>query len=203
MQSVHHVLLALSCAICAAPVLSLPSERQAALWRLEDGFVPVPLLRTRRQALPGSGMPCLTVSFLTDLKKRFEQRIDPDENGKATEKEVRHYLSHFNPALTDQQVDSFIARRDLNGNGVVDFIPEYALDIATPDMTPEAAREWFSLEDRNHDGYVSRQELTTIAQLLGMSPQQAEAGVSSYYMSVDTDGDDRLSYDEYKVLYGQ
>ncbi|XP_076453699.1 uncharacterized protein LOC143288914 [Babylonia areolata] len=202
MQSVCRLLLALSCVLGVASVLGVPAERQTP-WRLEQGVAPAPLVRSRRQALPGSGMPCLTVSFLTDLKRRFEERIDPDTDGKATENEVRHYLSHFNPALSDMQVQRFITRRDLNGNGQIDFIPEYVLDIATPDMTAEAAEEWFSLEDRDHDGFVSRQELQTIAQLLGMSPQQAKIGVSSYYMSVDKDGDDRLSFDEYKELYGQ
>ena len=80
-------------------------------------------------------------------------------------------------------------------NGAIEFIPEYVLDIATPDMTPEAAAEWFSLEDSDADGYVTRRELMRIAQHLGMTPQQADASVSSYYMSVDTDGDDRLSFE--------
>ena len=62
-------------------------------------------------------------------------------------------------------------------------------------MTLDAASEWFALEDSDADGYVSRRELMHIAQHLGMTPQEADASVSSYYMTVDADGDDRLSFD--------
>ena len=48
------------------------------------------------------------------MKNRFAERIDPNDDGKATFDEVRQYLSNFNPAVSDQQVTSFIRRRDLN-----------------------------------------------------------------------------------------
>ncbi|KAK7090818.1 hypothetical protein V1264_010569 [Littorina saxatilis] len=205
MQVMCQVLVALVCALGVSPVLAVPYGGNKALGRLElEPYEHGAMLhRTRRQAFPGAGMPCLTVTFLTEMKGRFSDRIDPNDDGKATFKEVKSYLSNFNPAVSDAQVSGFITRRDLNGNGRIEFIPEYILDIATPDMTPEAAAEWFSLEDGDADGYVTRRELMRIAQHLGMTPQQADASVSSYYMSVDTDDDDRLSFDEYKVLYGQ
>nr|UTK45794.1 calmodulin-like protein [Crepidula fornicata] len=204
MLTLTHLILVMVGAILGAapPVLSL-SGRVQAPWRLEGEAPFVGATRTRRGAFPASGMPCLTVPFLTDMKGRFADRIDPDDNGKASRGEIRQYLRHFNPEVREQQVTAFIQRRDLNGDGVINFIPEYVMDIATPDMTPEAAREWFDLEDTNRDGYVTRAELMTIAQQLGMTSQQADASVSSYYMSVDRDGDDRLDFDEYKVLYGQ
>lgn len=80
------------------------------------------------------------------------------------------------------------------GDSVIDFIPEYVLDISSPDMSPEAAREWFMLEDRNGDSYVAKSELLTIAENLGMSPDQAEDSVSSYYMSADANKDEQLSF---------
>lgn len=82
----------------------------------------------------------------------------------------------------------------LAGDSVIDFIPEYVLDISSPDMSPEAAREWFMLEDRNGDSYVAKSELLTIAENLGMSPDQAEDSVSSYYMSADANKDEQLSF---------
>ncbi|KAL8595563.1 hypothetical protein ACOMHN_025600 [Nucella lapillus] len=71
--------------------------------------------RARRNVFPGTGMPCLTVTFLTEMKDRFRDRIDPNDDGKATVSEVRQYLSNFNPQVTPDQVNSFITRRDLNG----------------------------------------------------------------------------------------
>lgn len=197
------MLLAVLCALEVGSVWSSPflvlSPSRLELEPFVSGVA-----RFRRQAaFPGTGMPCLTVTFLTEMKGRFAERIDPNDDGKATFEEVKNYLKNFNPNVNDAQVSKFIRRRDMNGNGVIEFIPEYILDIATPDMTQEAAVEWFSLEDSDGDGYVTRRELMNIAQQLGMSPEQADASVSSYYMAMDTNGDDRLSFDEYKVLYGQ
>ncbi|XP_076435649.1 neo-calmodulin-like [Babylonia areolata] len=197
------VLLAIVCVFAIAPAFTQANGgNQEAAWRLElQPLGAVSNHRSRRHAFPGSGMPCLTVSFLTELKSRFNDRIDPNDDGKATASEVRQYLSKFNPQVSDEQVQSFIRKRDLNGNGIIEFVPEYIMDILSPDLTSDSAEEWFQLEDTDDDGFVSREELMSIAQRLGMSDEQAEESVASYYMSVDEDGDDRLSFDEYRVLY--
>lgn len=56
------------------------------------------------------------------------------------------------------------------------------------------AKEWFELEDSNHDGYVSRDELVNIAQNIGMSPREALETAEGYYMIADVDGDHRLTW---------
>ncbi|KAK7480565.1 hypothetical protein BaRGS_00028141, partial [Batillaria attramentaria] len=195
MGAALELLLAVVCALGWGSVWSMP-QQAAVPWRLElEPYVSAPLRIRRQAAFPGTGMPCLTVTFLTEMKGRFAERIDPNDDGKATFNEVRNYLRNFKPTVTDDQVTSFIRRRDLNGNRIIEFIPEYILDIATPDMTAEAAAEWFALEDSDGDGFVTRRELLRIAQQLGMSPDQADGSVSSYYMAMDTNGDDRLSFD--------
>ena len=56
------------------------------------------------------------------------------------------------------------------------------------------AKEWFQLEDTNHDGYVSRDELVNIAQNIGMSHQEALQTAQGYYMIADTNRDNSLSW---------
>ena len=49
------------------------------------------------------------------------------------------------------------------GDGSVDFIPDYLMEVSSPDFDLATAKEWFALEDTNADGFVSRDELVNIA----------------------------------------
>ncbi|XP_025078730.1 calmodulin-like protein 7 isoform X2 [Pomacea canaliculata] len=189
---------------CGSWASALPFDG-AVPWNLElEPLTSSSYFRMRRQAaFPESLTSCVTITFLTDMKHRFESLIDTNHDGRATAEEMEAYLRKFKPSVTDEEVAAFIRRRDIDGDSVIDFIPEYVLDISSPDMSPEAAREWFMLEDRNGDSYVAKSELLTIAENLGMSPDQAEDSVSSYYMSADANKDEQLSFQEYKSLYGQ
>lgn len=80
------------------------------------------------------------------------------------------------------------------GDGSVDFIPDYLMEVSSPDFDLNTAREWFELEDTNGDGYVSKDELLTIAEKVGMTKKEAEQSVMGYYMSVDRNKDNRLSW---------
>ena len=81
------------------------------------------------------------------------------------------------------------------GNGIIEFVPEYVKNIVVPDHSEETAREWFNLDDTNGDGYVTREELLSITRHLGIPADRAHLKVSSYYMSNDKNGDDKLNWD--------
>ncbi|CAL1530249.1 unnamed protein product [Lymnaea stagnalis] len=147
------------------------------------------------------GVPCVTVPFLTELKERFIRWLDHDNDGQSTFDEVKNYIRRFKPDVTDQTVAAFISRRDSNGNGAIDFVPEYVHDMAAPDYTLEGANEWFKLQDTNDDSFVTEAELVKVAEAVGMSPEEALDTVQGYYMSADANKDGKLSLDEFKTLY--
>lgn len=82
----------------------------------------------------------------------------------------------------------------LAGDGSVDFIPDYLMEVSSPDYGINTAREWFDLEDTNGDGFVTRDELIKIATNVGMSREEAEQTAIGYYMSADQNGDGKLSW---------
>lgn len=43
--------------------------------------------------------------------------MDKNQDGKATFEEVKEYLAKYNTVIKDSEVERFIARRDMNGNG--------------------------------------------------------------------------------------
>ncbi|WAR28000.1 hypothetical protein MAR_013704, partial [Mya arenaria] len=51
----------------------------------------------------------------------------------------------------------------LESDGSADYIPDYLMEVSSPDFDVATAKEWFSLEDTNGDGYVIRDELINIA----------------------------------------
>ncbi|XP_046374553.1 calmodulin-like protein 7 [Haliotis rufescens] len=152
---------------------------------------------------PDAFPPCVSVEYLTVLKDRFATQIDRNNDGRATFEEMRRHLQDYNPNVRDAAVAGFIARRDENGDGVIDFVPEYVKNVITPDYSVENAREWFNLDNTNGDEFVTRDELMSIARHIGTPEEQAAAQVSGYYLSNDKNGDDKLDWDEYKVIYGQ
>ena len=81
-----------------------------------------------------------------------------------------------------------------SGDGSVDFIPDYLMEVSSPDYGTNTAREWFDLEDTNGDGFVTRDELINIATNVGMSREEAEQTAIGYYMSADQNGDGKLSW---------
>ncbi|KAH9512660.1 Calcium-dependent protein kinase 3 [Bulinus truncatus] len=147
------------------------------------------------------GVPCVTVPFLTELKERFVRWLDHNNDGQSTFDEVKNYIRRFKADVTDADVAAFIRRRDSNGNGAIDFVPEYIHDMAAPDNTLEGAKEWFHLQDTNDDGFVTEPELVKVAEAVGMSPDEALETVQGYYMSADQDKDGKLTIDEFKTLY--
>ncbi|XP_045202119.1 uncharacterized protein LOC123555585 [Mercenaria mercenaria] len=144
---------------------------------------------------------CFTIPHLQALKEQFASYIDTNRDERASKEEILDYLKKYNPTTTPEQVEKFIARRDKDGDGSVDFIPDYLMEVSSPDFDLNTAKEWFDLEDTNGDGYVSRDELIAIAVKVGMPREEAERTAVGYYMSADQNGDNKLSWEEYKPLF--
>ncbi|KAH3805664.1 hypothetical protein DPMN_133970 [Dreissena polymorpha] len=158
-------------------------------------------LHKRQHAEATHEQMCFTIPHLQALKDQFATYIDTNRDERASKVEILDYLRKYNPNVTPDQVKEFIARRDQDGDGSVDFIPDYLMEVSSPDFDVKSAKEWFNLEDTNGDGFVSREELVDIATKVGMPKKEAERTVSGYYMSADRNGDDKLSWEEYQPLF--
>lgn len=147
--------------------------------------------------------PCISVEYLTEIKDRFKTQIDRNNDGRATFQEMQRYLQDYNPNVREETVAAFIERRDMDGDGIIDFVPEFVKLFITTDHSIENAMEWFNLDDTDGDGYVTGRELMVITTHLGTPEDQARDQVQGYYLSNDKNGDGKLDWDEYKVIYGQ
>ncbi|XP_022288635.2 uncharacterized protein LOC111100809 [Crassostrea virginica] len=159
-----------------------------------------PVPRALRKRSHESYTACASAQQLEVFQAQFYDSVDKNQDGKATFDEVKDYLAKYSPVIKDSEVEKFIARRDVNANGVIDFVPDYVTEVLSPSYGRNKAKEWFQLEDSNRDGVVSRSELIAIATNIGMSPKEAAETVDLFYMAGDQDGDGRLNWKEYSSV---
>ncbi|KAK3698155.1 hypothetical protein RRG08_021666 [Elysia crispata] len=163
--------------------------------RLADDKVMGHLLKRHTRSFNPADITCVSIPRLEEMQHMFRNMVDHNADGKATPQEVRNFFQTFKN-VTDDTVAAFIARKDTNKNGVLDFVPDYVQSL-NQDNSLEEAREWFFLLDTDDDSFITREELLNVAQKLGMSAEDADM----YYMSVDNNNDGKLSFDEYKKIH--
>lgn len=156
--------------------------------------------RSLKKRNHGAYESCASIQQLEVFQAQFYDSVDKNQDGKATFEEVKDYLAKYNTVIKDSEVERFIARRDMNGNRVIDFVPDYVAEVLSPTYSLNKAKEWFQLEDSNRDGLVSRDELLTIAMNIGMTPKQAAETVDLFYMTGDVNGDGKLNWKEYSSV---
>ncbi|XP_064615477.1 uncharacterized protein LOC135479532 [Liolophura sinensis] len=178
--------------VCVAVAEALPAKRETRAG---------PPAFSRRRRVEEDYELFWTLPRLMALKKRFQMFLDPNDDCKATFDEAKSFLQKYSPDVSEAKIRKFMERRDTNGDGVLEFVPEYIVHMSLPDYTIEGATEWFDLEDSNHDGVVSRAELLRIAQNVGLGEEEAAQTVDGYYMDADMNGDNVLDWEEYKKLY--
>ncbi|RUS78887.1 hypothetical protein EGW08_013362 [Elysia chlorotica] len=154
------------------------------------------ILNRHARSFDPADITCVSIPRLQEMQQQFRNMIDHNADGRATPEEVKNFLQKFKN-VTDESVAAFIARKDINRNGVVDFVPDYVQSLSQSNSMGEA-RDWFFLMDSDDDGFITVDELREVAQRLGMSPDDA----AMYYMSEDRNHDGKLSFDEYKKTHG-
>ncbi|XP_062592323.1 uncharacterized protein LOC134253757 [Saccostrea cucullata] len=157
-------------------------------------------LKTARKRNYENDAGCVSIQQLEVFQSQFYNSVDKNQDGKASFEEVKDYLSKYNPVIKDSEIGKFINRRDINGNGIIDFIPDYISEVVSPSYGLSKAKEWFQLEDSNRDGFVSRSELIQIAINVGLSPRDARDTVDMFYMTGDKNGDGKLNWEEYSSV---
>lgn len=186
----------MSSSILGASVRNSASPRSVLGLKLADEKSFGNFLQRHARSFDPSDIACVSIPKLVADQNEFRSMVDHNADGKATPMEVKHFFQSFKD-VTDDTVTAFIARRDLNGNGVLDFVPDYVQSLSSGENTLDNAKEWFYLQDTNDDGFVSSDEVHNVAENLGVPPENFQ----SYYMAFDNNNDGKLSFDEFKLIY--
>ncbi|XP_077993926.1 neo-calmodulin-like [Glandiceps talaboti] len=142
----------------------------------------------------------LSESQLTALKQAFD-RFDEDGNGKVTTKELGNVLRSLGQNPSEETLKQMISKCDTDGSGTVEF-NEFCGLMKTMLKTPESPddiRAAFKVFDIDGNGSITAGELRHVLAILGgnVSKERCEELVKL----VDTDGDGKVSYEEFVDLY--
>ncbi|KAH7939852.1 hypothetical protein HPB52_018160 [Rhipicephalus sanguineus] len=169
--------------------------------RTSNGAAPEP---SRRDVAVGTdGSEEFSEEELAKLRREFEW-YDKDGDGQITAEELGAAMSALGFNLTQQDLEILIAVVDKNGDGTINFSEFVAMtqrDL-TPDDIPPTAEEIrlvFQLIDRHGNGFLTLDELRRFFAAFdeeGLTDEEIE----EFTREADTDGDGKISYDEFVAL---
>ncbi|CAL4918728.1 unnamed protein product [Urochloa decumbens] len=138
---------------------------------------------------------------------RFDQHMkevfdlfDRNREGFITADELGHVLGSLGQNYTAYELQSMIEMVDFDGDGAINFDEFSMLMEFKPNgvESDEEITRAFRMFDMDNDGFISEAELCHIMHNLRGNPCGDE--VREMTREADTDGDGRVSYEEFKQI---
>lgn len=122
--------------------------------------------------------------------------FDIDGSGKIDADEMRQVVRSLGAKPSDAA--RILAEADTDGDGCISFEEFTSLVRPIYDQSGVALRQAFELFDEDGSGYIERAELSLMLRKLGFGWQGGHV-----FASADSDGDDRVSFEEFVALFGK
>ncbi|XP_049348004.1 calcium-dependent protein kinase 17-like [Solanum verrucosum] len=140
---------------------------------------------------------CLSEEEIMGLKQMFKN-MDTDNSGTITLEELKQGLAKQGTKLSDYEIKQLMEAADADGNGTIDYEEFITATVHMNKMDREehlyTAFQYF---DKDHSGYISREELEQALREFGMDD---ENDLREIINEVDTDHDGRINYDEFVAM---
>ncbi|KAL0213946.1 hypothetical protein P9112_006130 [Eukaryota sp. TZLM1-RC] len=126
--------------------------------------------------------------------------FDKDSNGVIDFEELRCVMSSLGYKPSEAELQTMMDSVDLDKNGVIDFSEFTALMTSSQpqDSEEDELRAAFNTFDKNSDGFISRDELQTMMEALGISLSESE--LSEMFETADTNSDGVISFEEFSCI---
>jgi len=144
----------------------------------------------------------------TQIKKAFNEFVDEHPKGMMKPKDFREMMTLAMPARDAKKMEKHVFRAyDTNSDGYISFVEFMMIFHIMSEGTPEdVLGRVFRVFDVNSDGTITKKEMTRLVKdMYGLikaeNPQaQSEALIAqSVFKEMDTDGDGRITMDEFIV----
>lgn len=137
-------------------------------------------------------------SEMNELQLAFKD-LDTNMDAKLSWAEIKAGYKKYLPHITDAEIDRILEIADADGSGEIDY-SEWV--VATIDknklLSDEKMRAAFSLFDKDGGGTISPGE---IKEVLGIGGKKFDEKIwNDIVLEVDADGDEEISYDEFKTM---
>ena len=142
-------------------------------------------------------MANFTAEQLAMFREHFD-RYDTDGNGSIAGEELGPLMESLGHSTSERQMNAFLNSVDIDRNGSVEF-DEFVALIAKK-MKSDRVLKYFQALDKNGDGYLSAEELSSA---MAASGQNASGDSLARYMAkADKNGDGRVNYEEFAFVMG-
>jgi Ca2+-binding EF-hand superfamily protein len=128
--------------------------------------------------------------------------FDKNENGTIQASELHSVLESLGRSSTDDDVNQFLMKLDVNENGVIskeEFISAVDEIYSFPQSTVDEVVQAFQIFDINGSGKITVDEMKTI--LLKFTNEFNEDDVNAIFELIDVDQDGKVSYAEFAEIW--
>ena len=151
----------------------------------------------------------MSSSSATSLQAERKQLIsdifdmfDKNENGTIQASELHSVLESLGRNSTDDDVNQFLMKLDVNANGVIskdEFMSAVDEIYSFPQSTVDEVVQAFQIFDINGSGKITVDEMKTI--LLKFTNEFNEDDVNAIFELIDVDQDGKVSYAEFAEIW--
>ncbi|PSS10364.1 Calcium-dependent protein kinase [Actinidia chinensis var. chinensis] len=139
----------------------------------------------------------LSEEEIKGLKAMFTN-IDTDKSGTITYEELKTGLARLGSRLSEAEVEQLMEAADVDGNGTIDYIEFVTATMHQHKLErDEHLYKAFQYFDKDHSGFITRDELETAMKEYGMGD---DATIREIISEVDTDNDGRINYEEFCTM---
>ena len=150
-------------------------------------------------------MSSLSLSIQAERKQLINDifdMFDKNENGTIQASELHSVLESLGRSSTDDDVNQFLMKLDVNANGVIskeEFISAVDEIYSFPQSTVDEVVQAFQIFDINGSGKITVDEMKTI--LLKFTNEFNEDDVNAIFELIDVDQDGKVSYAEFADIW--
>ena len=150
-------------------------------------------------------MSSLSLSIQAERKQLINDifdMFDKNENGTIQASELHSVLESLGRSSTDDDVNQFLMKLDVNANGVIskeEFISAVDEIYSFPQSTVDEVVQAFQIFDINGSGKITVDEMKTI--LLKFTNEFNEDDVNAIFELIDVDQDGKVSYAEFAEIW--
>ncbi|GFZ03230.1 calcium-dependent protein kinase 15 [Actinidia rufa] len=139
----------------------------------------------------------LSEEEIKGLKAMFTN-IDTDKSGTINYEELKTGLARLGSRLSEAEIEQLMEAADVDGNGTIDYIEFVTATVHQHKLErDEHLYKAFQYFDKDHSGFITRDELETAMKEYGMGD---DATIREIISEVDTDNDGRINYEEFCTM---
>ncbi|TMW56521.1 hypothetical protein Poli38472_006531 [Pythium oligandrum] len=147
--------------------------------------------------------PQRTSTVNMDMFREAFALFDKDESGGIDKNELAHVMQSLGQQVSEAELKAIMAEADADGDGKISFLEFVSMMnkrlFRRGELRDGDLKAAFDVFDRDHDGFISRNELEHIFHVLGSQTTTSD-DIQQLIQTVDANGDGKIDYEEFCEL---